>query len=159
MSDLELAYLAGAMDADGFFCIHRSKKGHYSPTYYEFVGLAQLSPIVPRLLQARFGGYIQERKRKDNHAENWRPLYYWAGTARFGARAVDALRPYLRVKTGQADILIALRETHNRAGTRTIRVGIRGKQLNPDILAEREALYRKIRELNHNGVKPIEWPD
>lgn len=150
---LTLAYLAGAMDADGFFTMSR-KTIRGSTTYSEFIGLAQVDRTVPDMLQSRFGGYIQVRKRKGEQAENWRPLYYWGGTCRNAAAAVVALRPYLRIKARQADVLIALRASKSLPASerRSVPVGIRSRATNPEVVAARSDLYAEIRALNHNGV-------
>lgn len=150
---LELAYLAGAMDADGFFTMTKTRvRG--SVTVCESVGLAQLQPTVPRLLQARFGGYIQHRKRPESHAGNWRPIYYWAATTKNAARCAAALRPFLKVKTAQADLILALRASKDlpREQRRTVRIG-RSYANNPEVTAHREELWRQIKALNHNGVE------
>lgn len=151
--ELTLAYLAGSMDADGFFTMtRRTLRG--CTTYSEMVGLGQLSDAVPRMLQERFGGYIQFRERKGDHAKNWRPVYYWAAVNRDAARAVEALRPFLIVKARQAEILLSLRASKNlpAAQRRAVRVGVRGVALNPEVVASRIALYDEIKRLNHNGV-------
>lgn len=150
---LILAYLAGAMDADGFFSmIKRTVRG--STTYSEFIGLAQLSQTVPKMLQERFGGYIQHRIRKGEQAKNWRPIYYWAAGNKNATKAIEALRPFLQVKTEQADILIELRKSKRLPASkrRTVKVNTRWRALTPDVQAHRESLYNRIKALNHNGV-------
>jgi hypothetical protein len=150
----DLAYLAGAMDADGHFTmLRRTVRG--STTYSESCGLTQLSPVVPNMLKSLFGGHIQLRKRNGPAASNWRPLYCWAAANLKAIAAVRALRPYLRIKAEQADILIALRKSKNlpTSKRRTIRVGVRCVANNPEVTAERESLYARIKSLNHNGVE------
>lgn len=152
-AQLELAYLAGAMDADGFISMtKRTLRG--CTTYSEFIGLAQVTDTVPMLLRSLFGGYIQLRKRADTRAANWRPIYYWAATTRNAANAIKALRPYLKVKTEQADLVLALRRSKELPAKRrrAVRVGVRAVALNPEVVAEREAFYAKIKRLNHNGI-------
>src|SRR3990167_8732853 len=150
MNDTELAYFTGAIDADGFFAIRRATKGN-STSFFEMLGLGQVSPIVPEMLKARFGGYITTRKRTEPAATNWRVMYYWHATTKIAANAVEELRPYLRLKCRQADIILEMRESKKipysqRRGTRT---GVRAYTTNPDIQAHRAALHEEMIRINH----------
>ena len=109
---LTLAYLAGAMDADGYFTIKRStyhlrvRGDARVPTFHERIGLKQVSPAVPELLRDVFGGSIGIQKPS---ARNGKPLYSWQVTDRKAATAAEMLLPYLRIKRQQAEILLELR--------------------------------------------------
>jgi hypothetical protein len=150
--NVELAYLAGAMDSDGFISMTK-RVINGSVTYSEFIGLAQVTDTVPKMLQERFGGYIQLRTRRGEAAKNWRPIYYWAATTKLAANAIGQLRPYLRVKAEQADVLLALRASKARPASerRAVKVGVRGRALNPEVQTLREDLYRRVKKLNANG--------
>lgn len=148
---LELAYLAGAMDADGYFTIYREDK-RGSRTYSEACGLQQTSPVVPDKLKALFGGSVRLCKTR---AKRWKPMYSWAATNRIAFEAVKSLRPYLHIKTGQADLIIALRKSKvlptNRR--RSVKAGGRFSYNTPATLSHREGLCAHIRVLNGNGVE------
>jgi hypothetical protein len=153
---LELAYLAGAMDADGFFTMTKTRtksKNTTTVTICESVGLGQLQPTVPRMLQARFGGYIQVRSRPEGR--NWRSLYYWCASTKCAALCAETLRPFLRVKAKQADLILALRASKDLplAKRRNVKAG-RSFSTNPGVVAYRERLWQRIKTLNHNGVTP-----
>ena len=102
---IELAYLAGAIDSDGWIGImkHDPKRPHgrRCVSYCEAVTFSQVDVVIPELLMARFGGHIQFRERRGAAAKNWRPMYYWNGRSLIAARAVEALRPYLKIKARQ----------------------------------------------------------
>ena len=151
--DVELAYLAGAMDADGFFAIRLGRKGN-SVSYFETMGLGQVSPIVPTMLKQRFGGSVQIRKRTEPAAVNWRVMYYWLATTRVAARATAELQPYLRLKTHQADLLLALRESKNLpySERRKNHVGVRAYTTDPAIQAQRRSLFEEMIKTNRTGV-------
>ena len=156
--DLELAYFAGAVDADGWITILRQVRGKsQGTTHHEVLGLAQVTPTVPYQLCARFGGIVHIRKRPGTSAKNWRTIYYWQVLSIRATMAVTCLRPYLRVKAAQADILIELRRSLDRPWQqrRTVPIGVRARGLDPAVQAERAALYERVRLLNHNGEAPL----
>jgi hypothetical protein len=90
MSNLILAYLAGAIDSDGTIGVKRStyamrvRGDATQPVFSERVALRQVTPIIPELLRDLFGGSLYMTK---PYAERGKPLYSWAAT---DLRAVDA---------------------------------------------------------------------
>ncbi len=151
MDKLVLAYLAGVMDSDGFISIRRTAPSQMSPdsfTYSEFTGVGQVQPDAVALFQERFGGTIKIRVREGH--DNWRPLHYWVVTNKLAAACVEALRPYLRVKARNADLVLALRASKNlpASARRTTAGEGRVRFTNPDVVAERHRLYEEIRSLN-----------
>lgn len=114
MDQLTLAYLAGAMDADGYFSIKKStyhirvRGDAVNAVYSEKMGLKQVTPIVPLLLQEAFGGsYRQDRAQ----TENSKPMFGWTATDQNAARVCESLLPYLRIKPAQARKVLELRES------------------------------------------------
>jgi hypothetical protein len=107
-----LAYLAGAMDADGHFSIkksfaQRAANGQESTVYYPRIGLGQVTPEVPELLKSVFGGnvYLQKSKHK-----NRKDQYKWSAQNGVAYRACEALRSYLLLKKERAELLMSLYE-------------------------------------------------
>lgn len=146
-----LAYLAGVLDSDGFITIKRDEapKCPGSFTHTEHIGVGQTSPAAVQIFADLFGGGIKVRTRK-GFEERWQPIHYWVLHNRRAAECVAALRPYLRVKTAQADLLLGIRASKSlpMAQQRTVKVGIRGRALDPAIKAERDAAWLAIRDLN-----------
>lgn len=111
---ITLAYLAGAMDSDGYFSIKRStyhmrvRKDASNPVYSEVMGLHQVTLDIPHLLRDYFGGTLYQAPPQ---TPNSKPLYRWRGSDLNAARAAAALLPYLRVKRRQAELLCELRES------------------------------------------------
>lgn len=111
------AYLAGAMDSDGYFTIkkstyHRRVRGDaVNAVYSEKIGLHQVTPHIPDLLCEMFGGYSYLAPPQK---ENGRPMYRWDITDTNAAEACRQLLPYLRVKRTQAETLLELRESKDR---------------------------------------------
>lgn len=106
-----LAYLAGAMDSDGFFSIKKStyhlrvRKDAVNAVYSERVGLKQVTPHVPQLLKDTFGGSFSSQAAS---TKNGRPLFSYNATDRVAANMCAALRPYLRIKVEQCDVILDL---------------------------------------------------
>lgn len=149
-----LAYLAGVLDSDGFITIRRhaanSQYGN-SFTFSEHIGVGQAAPHAVSDFQRRWGGSLKLRRRQTEG--NWRPLYYWTVTNRLEFACVIALRPWLRIKSRQADLLLSIRASKMlpREQQRTVVTGFyggRARALSPDIIAAREAAWREVRSLN-----------
>src|SRR5689334_13199109 len=108
MDNLTLAYLAGAMDADGHFTIKRSTQRKRNSgdcvlaVYSPRAGLGQVTPQVPELLKRCFGGTFRLQAPA---TENSRPLFKYLCSDRMAARLAHALMPYLRIKSQQAQLL------------------------------------------------------
>lgn len=113
-NDCTLAYLAGAMDSDGFFTIRRDtyhkrvRKDASNPVYCERMGLKQVTPDIPNLLRDTFEGHLYQHKAQ---RENGKPLWVWIATDLRASNVAKALLPYLRVKRRQAELLLELRES------------------------------------------------
>jgi len=107
-----LAYLAGAMDSDGCISIKKStyhlrvRKDSSNPTYSEQLSLKQVTPQIPELLAATFGGMVRLAA---GQTENSKPLFHWQTTDTTAARAAQMLLPYLLVKCRQAELVLELR--------------------------------------------------
>jgi hypothetical protein len=120
MLDTDFAYLAGAMDSDGYFTIKKStyhirvRHDAVNAVYSEKIGLSQVTPQVPEMLKSFFGGSLGFAK---GQTENSRPMYRWMATNLKASKACRDLLPYLRIKQAQALKLIELsstRQTGNR---------------------------------------------
>ena len=161
------AYLAGAMDSDGSIGIRRSTYAARhgvgrQATYSERICLKQVTPDIPELLKATFGGSLMTQRPS---TANGRPLHYWEATNRVAADALVAMLPFLRIKRVQAENCLALRASKNRprAETHTHREAaasatgtgehmIRRMEVSSATLAERETFYMRAKELNRVGA-------
>ena len=115
MNETLLAYLAGAMDSDGFFSIkcstyhRRVRLDAVNNMYFERMGLRQVTPSIPDLLHQIFAG---ARGMSKGQTSNSKPLHHWHCTNRLAAKACTLLLPYLLVKKPQALVLLELRKSH-----------------------------------------------
>ncbi|KKM87911.1 hypothetical protein LCGC14_1264120 [marine sediment metagenome] len=120
MDDIKLAYLAGIVDADGYIGLINTfsiDKAH-GPTYRPEtrgrvygrrfrqvmrVGVTMTDPTVPTMLKAEFGGTLYCRQRK----QGWKNVWAWDARSNKALKFLEAIRPWLLMKTKQADIAIA----------------------------------------------------
>jgi len=113
MSEL-LAYLAGAMDADGTFGIskstyHQRVRGDaHNPVYSAKIGLKQTSPLVPELLKETFCGSLYPQK---PGTPNSKPMWCWMASAKRAVRACEKLLPFIRIKRKQIEAILELETT------------------------------------------------
>jgi hypothetical protein len=113
-----LAYLAGAMDADGYFSVHKSSKRggrqFWNETYSPRIGLGQVTKAVPELLRKTFGGTSMRIEQRGGRN---RDIFRWLATNKRAVRACEFLIPYLRLKGEQAKLLVEL-DTYTRKDVR-----------------------------------------
>lgn len=108
-----LAYLAGAMDSDGYFTIKKSTyhkrviRDCFNATYSEKIGLKQVTPTVPELLKKTFGGTVHFAKSKHT---NRKSTFAFIATDVTAYDACEALKPFLRIKIQQCQCLLELRK-------------------------------------------------
>lgn len=140
------AYLAGAIDADGFVTIARSSRKEgaryaHRPTYYNAkIGLTETSPIIPRLLQETFGGSMYSQQPKNPLHRRW---YSWQIQ---NVKCMDALRkllPHLRLKKQQAILVVAFLKLCKSQRNREMKLGMPA-----DIVAARQDLWDAVTRLN-----------
>jgi hypothetical protein len=153
-----LAYLAGCIDCDGFITLtarrssKRRKDGSLGPTHrycIAIIGLGQITPLIPRLMQATFGGTVAEYDYPDRPRS--RTSYGWQITNAQAAIAIRAMRPYLRLKTEQADLVLAFVERQGQFP--------RGKRLPEGETEQREAMSQRVVALNHGRRWNREFPN
>jgi len=112
-----LSYLAGCMDCDGCFTIHKDKyamkiRGDAKNiVYQEKIALKQVYPDIPQLFKNTFGGSYWIAK---SYTKNGRPLYCWGASCRIAAHICEILLPYLKLKKEQAKVILELRSTHSK---------------------------------------------
>lgn len=154
------AYLAGAIDADGFITIARSTRRQgeryaHRPTYYNAkIGFSETSPIVPTLLKETFGGSCFEHQPKNPGHKRW---YSWQIQSVKAAASLRLLLPYLRLKKQQAELVLQLAELMTAQRKRSMRIAA-----DPAITAERHALWEAVTKLNapkNRRVHFLETPE
>ena len=158
MNRNKIAYLAGAIDADGTLGIKKSTyavrvtKDSKQPSYSERVALRQVGDVVPKLLKKNFGGSFYITKPSAKRGQH---LFSWAVTDMKAASCIRALLPFLLIKKNQAKNCLALRSVKNRSKKARVSKG-RGhagssprNQRHSDSM---ETLYQNAKHLNSVGI-------
>ena len=105
-SDLDLAYMAGVVDSDGYIGVHRNSyamrvRGDATNAVYQpRIQVKQVESAAIELFQATFGGH---RHRQPPSATRGRPLDQWTVHSAACRPVLEALLPYLRIKKAQAE--------------------------------------------------------
>jgi hypothetical protein len=162
-----LAYLAGAMDSDGYFTIKRSTYGvrylkdSKSPTYSEKCGIKQVTPDIIDLIHYYFGG---SRRIDKPNCKAGKLLYVSELTHSGAVRFIEAILPYLRIKKRQALIVLKLTESKKQgklATTVTVHncrwnkdVAFTKRIVSPEQVEYRESLISEIKSLNDSRSGP-----
>lgn len=145
----ELAYLAGLVDGEGYIGIAKNKstRHHCGYGYTPMVKVAATDRRMVEYFDGRFaGGFIEHRIYK---SDRWKDSYCWSiRNWKLVSQVLGDLRPYLRIKTEQADTVLKLVQQATN---------IWGRGAMPaEELARRDDLYARIRLLNHRGPPPAQ---
>lgn len=110
----DIPYMAGVVDSDGHLGVHvnwyKVTSGKWAdskqPTYQPRCSVKQLDPEAIEVFAEHFGGhsYVDQTNVKGSR----RPINIWQVHSAATGRVLRVLRPYLRVKARQADLLLEL---------------------------------------------------
>lgn len=145
----DLAYAAGIIDGEGSILISQmmpNGRDRKSPYIQARVTVAMSDPRVPQWLADTFGG-----KASTSHSpskQNNKPVTVWRLNSNAAADFCALIRPYMRLKHRQADLLCELLAnpviTVNREGGR-------GNRLTQEEIALRLDYWERMRALNREG--------
>jgi len=123
MKTTDIAYAAGAIDADGCISIKRTtqrmrlKRDCRNPVYSPRISLGQVTPQVPEFLKEHFSGAIYKTK---PGTRNSRPLFKWYISDKTAFIVAGTLLPFLKIKHLQALALIRLHSLKETGGALSI---------------------------------------
>ena len=137
--EMTYAYLAGAIDIDGFISIDRRTGSH--GRYSARIGISDTSPVVPKLLHSLFRGRLSEIvPKKSSYAR----VYLWEAQHQQAREPLFRLLPYLRLKRRHAELALTLMDLVERQN-----VGrFRSEPLSAEEDAARRRLYEEVARLN-----------
>lgn len=154
-SSEDLAYCAGIVDSDGciriFKRLVREKAKSPYLNYAELIQVGQVEPEAIELLKEIFGGYVYLRKRK---SKKHRDIYVWKVQQLAAYQCILKLRPYLRIKSKQADNCIQFREAFEecKKENRSIPGSVGSRPRSKASLVRLDSYYLTQKALN-SGVK------
>jgi hypothetical protein len=143
--DATYAYLAGAIDIDGFISIAcRISKSQGRPggsRYFARIGLSDASPIVPELLHSLFPGTLARSHPKQ---ATYTAFHIWAAEGEKAREPLVRLLPHLRLKRRHAELALEL--------TDLIKNQNKGRCSTDPLSVEEEVarlrLYEEVKRLN-----------
>lgn len=131
-TDEDLIYLAGFLDGEGCFSIHRQKIIITCANCYK--------PIIDWLKQ-EFGGVVNKREaRKETH----RVCYSWRVVSGDACALLEQIVPYLREKQSQALLLLEYQKL--------TRYPKKDRKVSSYVIEERKRLEKLIK-----GMKHVSW--
>lgn len=128
VSTEDLAYAAGIIDGEGYIGItvlEKDKRRAYSsPSFQTVVNVGMADPEVVIWLQETFGGNVHSYGPGSYGTK--RGVHHWRLAGPAVTEFCRMIRPYLRLKHRQAELILRYREdnrlNHTRHGGRGVRV-------------------------------------
>ncbi len=169
-TDVELAYIAGLIDGEGYIGVkktspYRHLTGRVNPGYHARICIKMVDESAIRFLAETLGGWYFEEKRP---AGGWskRRLFAYQATDKAAADILCAILPYLRVKHANAEAVLELRALQatsavhrtkivgkrnfpNKYGTARV---VANKAFSDEFIAALDAIYERCKALNHAPV-------
>ena len=146
-----LEYIAGFLDGDGHIGITVSRPKGSAPQHYARVTFYSQSLVLLKEIQEVLGGggTLSCNFSKENSRFGSSGCYRLYLSPTQAVPAAEKLLPYLRIKKEQAQLVLdlsaSIRDNPVRGRTKN---GWRNKT-KPEVLAYRDALYARMKELNH----------
>ena len=142
----KLIYLAGILDGEGWFSIHRTRRktGELSASYMPVIGVANTDFRLMKWLERNFGGKIISVKNTPKSLGT-KQRYEWRMNSTETRNFLPQVIPFLFLKKKQAKLLLEIGNLHS--------VKYRGSGVPERIKLKRENLYLKLRKLNNTFHK------
>ena len=141
----DLHYAAGIIDGEGYIGITISEpRGKAKSTYFNTVvnvGMADLE--IPAWLQEIFGGSLYSYPSKNGKT---RGVFHWKLSGVAAIEFCKIIRPFLKLKNRQAEILIRFREDERLDFSRHGGAGVRVPIQEIDIKRDYASQVRKLNQ-------------
>lgn len=167
MKKLDLAYIAGLIDGEGYIGIKKSPpykcQGKVSPSYHARIQIRMVNEAAIKFISETLGGWYYKEKPS---VTNGRPLFCYQASDKSAEVILKTIRPHLRVKDKSADTVLALRalQANSRkhqtkiTGYRTLKhwagkpVKVKNVAHSDEYLAKCESFYLLCKTINRTGV-------
>lgn len=147
-----LAYMAGIVDGEGCLTISKQiRKNRISPAYRSTITVTNTDNRIIEIFPKYFNGIIYERKDK-RIEKKWADNLTWYCPDGKAVEFLTAIKPYLRSKHKQAEILLEFQAIKSNYKAKTFGQGLGSKPLTQDEIEIRESFHKQIRLLNSKGV-------
>ena len=149
---VELSYLAGFIDGDGFIIAHSycPRKNSQFHQYNLTVGAVNTNKEVLDWIKKNFGGCIQTRKVKD--VLKHKVSYSWRLQSKKAEKLLKHIYPYLKIKKPQARVALEFRKTFDLSKYIHYENGVHiGNKVPDNLLNKRLKLREQLKFLNQRG--------
>ena len=146
-SSIDIAYLAGLIDAEGCFRLHRLiKKNRPNPTWATILEIGNTNTLFFPWLKNKFGGHITFVKSKDPKSKNYAVWYIMSSQLRL---IINELIKYLIIKKPVCEKIIEFDKLIiSNGGDRHSQIFKNAFKSN---LIRREEIFTEIQILNAKG--------
>lgn len=166
MKAIDLAYLAGLVDGEGYIGIKKSPaykcQGRITPGYHARIQVRMVNEAAIKHLAETLGGWYYKEK---PNAHKGRLLYCYQASDAKAATVLKQLLPYLRVKKVSAETVLLLRALQSTTGKHRTKISgyrnfpnkygtprrVPNKCLSDDYVQQCENLYLLCKQLNKTG--------
>lgn len=156
--DMDIRYVAGLFDADGWITINKwPHPGRDYVRYQLFVGVGQVHYPLIRQFKDQFGGLLHRNDSANKRNDNCRICYMWRLASKNAAQFLKEIEPWLIVKKPQAQLAIEFQNhVTKHASDFKYRPHLRG-----ELYAYRDDVMDKMKSLKAysfdipNGGDPI----
>lgn len=113
MKKIDLAYIAGIVDGEGYVGIKKAKlrKDCKNPGYHARLQIRMVDEEAIQFIASTLGGWYYPEK---PHAKNGKPLFCYQASDKKAGDILKVLLPYLRVKKGPALNVLELRNLQSQ---------------------------------------------
>ena len=166
VTDIELSYIAGIIDGEGYIGIKKSKaykcQGRKTPGYHARIQVRMVNEAAIRFVAESLGGWYYPEKKA---AKNRRILFCFQASDQSAADILRKIIPFLRVKRASAETVLECRALQAEGGKHRTRITgyrnfpnshgtprrVANKAFSTEYVAMCEAFYRRCKALNKTG--------
>lgn len=146
---LEIPYVAGLFDGEGYITINKWEvPGRDYIRYQLFVGISMTDKPIIEMLAAQFGGMCTSHKKQKQPTH--RRVFCWKVSSRTAVPFLKSVKPYLRVKREQAELVLGFQE-HVTANASVFKYQ---PEKRAELYAYRETVRAELKRLHKVSYAP-----
>ena len=167
MKKVDIAYMAGLVDGEGYIGIKKSKaykcQKRVSPGYHARIQIRMVDEPAIKFIAENLGGWYYKEKPS---SKKGKPLYCYQASDKAVEKILEALLPYLRIKKESAKTVLKLRNLQRNSSKHRTKItgyreftGWHGQPIkipnlahSDEYLQKCETLYLRCKELNKVGI-------
>jgi len=164
MRKIDIAYIAGLVDGEGYIGIKKTKaykcQDRQTNGYHARLQIRMVDEPAIKFIAENLGGWYYREKPS---SKNGKPLFCYQSSDKSAETILKTLLPYLRVKKESANTVLDLRKLQSKS--KKYRTKITGHRkafgrkdkvpnfsFSDDYVQMCESLYLRCKELNQRGI-------